>query len=248
MRALLPGVTPDVDVHAFYAADWIDSGGVRVDFISSVDGAVTVGGVSRGLQTPGDNRVFAAMRDLADVVLAGAGTVRVEGYASLHAGQEKRARRRDLGVREALATAVISRSLRLDPAADLFVNAEPDARTIVITCAAADPAIRAMLAETSDVIVAGDAEVDLALARRELEERGLKRILCEGGPTLFGELAGAGVVDELCLSISPMLGGPGAGRITSGSSWSAPIALELAGLLEEDDALFARYRVRRAAA
>jgi riboflavin biosynthesis pyrimidine reductase len=236
-------VLSDVDVHDFYAADWLGPGGLRVNFVSSVDGAVTVGGLSRGLQTPGDNRVFAGLRDLADVVVAGAGTVRAEGYDSLHLSAEVRARRLELGVPGSLRTAVISRTLRLDPTADLFANADAEARTIVITCAAADPGVRDALSRTSQVIVAGEDEVDLASARLGLEELGLTRILCEGGPTLFGDLASAGVVDELCLTLSPLLGGPGAGRLTAGHPWESPVALRLAGLLEEDDALFARYRL-----
>src|SRR2546423_4104777 len=68
MRALLPEPRPDVDLHQHYARHWLDRGGVRANFISSVDGAVSVAGLSRGLQTPGDNWVFAVLRDLADVV------------------------------------------------------------------------------------------------------------------------------------------------------------------------------------
>ena len=84
----------------------------------------------------------------------------------------------------------------------------------------------------------------LAAAKAALAERGLTRILCECGPTLFGDLARSGVVDELCLSITPMLAGPGARRIVAGPMWDAgPRSLELTGLLEENGALFCRYRV-----
>ena len=83
MRALLPGPVDDVDVHAYYAAGWIDRGGLRANFVTAADGAAHAGGLSRGLQTKGDNIVFAALRDLADVVLAGAGTVVAEGYSAI---------------------------------------------------------------------------------------------------------------------------------------------------------------------
>jgi riboflavin biosynthesis pyrimidine reductase len=100
------------------------------------------------------------------------------------------------------------------------------------------------LAEVADVIVAGDVDVDLRAARAALVERGHRRILCEGGPTLFADLAHAGVVDELCLSLTPMLVGPGAQRIVTGPMWAdEPRALLLEGVLEEDSALFLRYRV-----
>ncbi|MEP7180359.1 MAG: pyrimidine reductase family protein [Pseudonocardiales bacterium] len=243
MRALLPTSDGDIDVHAFYAADWLDVGGLRVNFVASVDGAATEDGASRGLQTPGDNRVFAALRDLSDVIVAGAGTVRTEGYQPITVSDRRRAIRAEYGLRQTLPTAVISRSLRLNPAADLFVAAPEDARTIVLSCAVGDPTVRAELEQVADVIVCGDESVDLVAARATLAGRGLSRILCEGGPTLFADLARAGVVDELCLSLSPLLTGPGARRIVAGELWpDDPRRLTLAGLLEEDDALFCRYR------
>jgi riboflavin biosynthesis pyrimidine reductase len=246
MRALLPTPRADVDVHAFYATDWLDGGGLRVNFVASVDGAATEDGTSRGLQTPGDNRIFAALRDLADVVVAGAGTVRTEGYRAITVSERRRAVRADYGLPKTLPTAVISRSLRLDPNHDLFVGAPDDARTIVLTCAAGDAVVRAELELVADVVVCGDESVDLAAARAALSDRGLTRILCEGGPTLFADLARAGVADELCLSVSPLLSGPGARRIVAGELWSgAPRRVTLTGLLEEDDALFCRYRFSR---
>ncbi len=243
MRSLLPlPVVEDVDIHACYARDWLDTGGLRVNFVSSVDGAATSCGVSKGLQTPGDNRVFAALRDLADAVVVGAGTVRAEGYRAVRIGAERRATRRRFGLPAELPTAVLSRALHLDPTAELFTAAPAGARTIVLTCAASDGNLRHALAEVADVIVCGDAEVDLAAARGALEERGLSRLLCEGGPSLFSDLARAGVVDELCLSISPVLAGPGARRIVAGAPWEYPRELRLSGLLEQDGALFCRYR------
>ena len=251
MRALLPavGAEAEVDVHTFYARDWLDGGGLRANFISSVDGAVTVAGLSRGLQTAGDNRVFAALRDLADVVLVGAGTARAEGYAAIHLSAERRAARHRLGLARSLPTAVVSRSLRLDPDAALFTDTEAGARTIVLTCRAGDPAVRARLDKVADVVICGDADVDLAKARNALDERGLRRILCEGGPTLFAGLAHAGVLDELCLTVSPLLAGPGPTRISAGAIWPLSAGerhlLRLTGLLEEGSALFCRYAAVR---
>ncbi len=246
MRALLPSPVDDVDLHAFYGADWL-AGGLRVNFVASVDGAAQAGGTSAGLQTPGDNRVFAALRDLADVVLAGAGTAVLEGYRPITVSPRRAAIRREHGLRDVLPTAVISRTLRLDPVAPLFAGTDP-VRTIVLTCAAAPADQRAALASTVDLVVCGDDAVEPVLVRRALEERGLTRILSEGGPTAFADLAREGVVDELCLSLSPLLVGPGPTRITDGAIWSAHVGLALAGLLEEDGALFLRYAVDRSSA
>jgi riboflavin biosynthesis pyrimidine reductase len=246
MRALLPRPADDVDVHEWYARDWVEGGGLRMDFVASADGAASAEGFSEGLQTPGDNRVFAAMRDLADVVLVGAGTARAEGYRAIHLSERRRTLRRSYGFDEELPTAVVSRSLLLDPVAPLFTDAAPNARTIVITCAAANPSAVPGLDEVADVVVAGDESVDLTEARAALEERGLRRIVCEGGPLLFSDLAASGAVDELCLSVTPLLAGPGARRIVSGGPWNEPPRrLDLLHLLEEDGALFLRYRLPR---
>jgi riboflavin biosynthesis pyrimidine reductase len=244
MRALLPEPAADVDVHAWYARDWLDIGGLRVNFIASVDGAVSAAGVSRGLQTPGDNRIFAALRDLADVVVAGSGTVLTEGYAVVSLSAARQQRRRELGLAETLTIAVVSRSLLLDPKAPLFHGAESDPRTIVLTCAAADTQRRTALEAVADVIICGEEKVEPALVRAALAERGLIHVLCEGGPTLFADFVGAQVVDELCLTVSPLLVGPGPNRIVAGQPWGVgSVWMRLAGLLEEDGALFCRYRI-----
>jgi riboflavin biosynthesis pyrimidine reductase len=244
MRALLPAPVEDIDVHAFYAEHWVDRGGLRVNFIASADGAAQANGRSRGLQTEGDNRVFAALRDLADVVLAGAGTVTIEGYEAIDVSPRRAAVRRQYGLPEVLPTAVISRSLRLDPASALFGAAPPEARTIVLTCTAAPIEQRLALERVADVAICGDAVVEPLAAKQALEERGLTRILSEGGPTAFAELTRGGVVDELCLTVSPLLVGPGPTRVVAGGTiWPDVRSLALTGLLEEDGALFLRYRV-----
>jgi riboflavin-specific deaminase-like protein len=212
---------------------------VRLSFVCSVDGAITTGAVSKGLQTPGDNRVYQELRALSDVVLVGAGTVRSEGYGPARVDPERRARRRALGLAEVPTIAVVSASLDLDPSAALFTAAA--ARTVVITHAGARADRRAALAEVADVIIAGESAVDAALALEELAERGLTRILCEGGPHLFGSLLAVGHVDELCVTVSPLLVGPGPGRMVAGLPTGAPVGMRLDHLLEEDGALFCRY-------
>lgn len=240
MRALLPEPASDVDLHEYYGAQWLSAGGIRANMIASADGAASASGLSRGLQTPGDNAVFAALRDLADVVVAGVGTVRAEQYRVVRLRAERRARRSGLGLSPELPTAVISRSLRLDVHPELFDGGGP----IVITSAAADPDARAELARRATVLVCGDDAIDFHEMRRQLAERGLVRVLCEGGPTVLSAMLAARAVDELCLSISPLAAGPGAGRIVSGTSWpGSPLAMRLTGLLEEDGALFVRYAV-----
>ena len=243
MRVLLPEPAGSVDLYAWYGRDWLETGGVRANFIASADGAVSAGGLSRGLQTEGDNRVFAAMRDLADVILVGAGTARAEGYAAVTATERRLDVRRRYGLPDPLPIAVVSGSLDLDVSSALFTGALPGAQTIVVTTAGSPAGRRAALAEVADVAVCGEREIDVARLRAELAARGLTRVLCEGGPTLFGHLVRHGGCDELCLTISPLVVGPGPQRIVAGPPFGDhPRGLTLEGVLEEDGALFARYR------
>jgi riboflavin biosynthesis pyrimidine reductase len=243
MRALLPELSADVDLHEHYAAGWVDAGGIRVNMISSVDGAATADGLSGGLQTPGDNAVYAALRDLADVVLVGGGTAVTENYRPIQPDDRQVELRRQLGLGASVPIALVSARLHLDPANPIFTTADPAARTLVFTCADADPDRRAALAEVADVVLCGSDSVDLVAVREALRARGLVRVLCEGGPSLLTTVIDAGVLTELCLSLSPRFAGPSGGRIVAGHSHGTHPGLSLIGLLEEDDALFLRYAV-----
>ncbi len=233
MRSLLPDLASEPDVHAHYADGWLDAGGIRANFIASVDGAISANGLSRGLQTPGDNRVFGALRDLADVVLVGSGTAQAEGYEPIQLSAARQRRRLDLGLSAQPVTAVVSGSLHVDASAKLY----SDPATVVFTSARADH--REMAAE---VRVTGESHVELRSVVATLKDRGLTRVLCEGGPTLLASVGGAGLLDELCLTLSPLLVGPGPGRLSAGAPWEQPRSMTLVGLLEEDGALFCRYR------
>ncbi|GAA3440650.1 dihydrofolate reductase family protein [Planomonospora venezuelensis] len=210
---------------------------VRVNMVASADGGIWLDGLSGGLSGRGDKRIFGVLRGLADVVLAGASTVRAEGYRPARPRESWRELRE--GRPAAPPVAVVTRGLELDLASPLFTEAEPYARTIVVTCAAAPAERRAEAARHADVIVAGDERVDLAAAVEALGERGLTRVLCEGGARTNGQLAAAGLVDELCLTVSPVLLGGSAARILDGGD--AFTGLRLAHVLEEDGFLFTRY-------
>jgi riboflavin biosynthesis pyrimidine reductase len=251
VRALIPPTQGPVDLHSWYGDSWSRDGGVRLNMIESADGAAMLDGKSGGLQTPGDNRTFAALRDLADVIVAGSGTVRAEGYGPAVPSEDRQRRRIAQGYRAVPRIALVSDGLNLDLRSPLFVDAAPDARTIVITSGAAEPDRLAALDGLADVVAVGAGTVDLAAAMAELRARGLRRILCEGGPTLLASMVRAEAADELCVTISPKLAGPGPGRIAAGAAWTGwagvPVGLGLTHLLEEDGALFARYAIERAA-
>jgi riboflavin biosynthesis pyrimidine reductase len=209
----------------------------RVDFVASLDGAVTVDGVSAGLGSPGDRRVFSTLRALADVVLVGHGTAAGERYGPVTADSAVGRRRAALGRPAELPVAVVSRRASMAPGDRLA-----QAPTLLVTCAAADPGRRAALADAGvDVLVCGDADVDLPTAVDALAGRGLEQVLCEGGPSLLGAALDAGVVDELDLTVSPTLVG-GQARLLDRALRDV-VRPRLLQVLEEDGVLFTRYAV-----
>src|SRR4051812_16162729 len=165
--------------------------------ISSVDGATTINGVSGGLGGAGDKKVFAVLRSLADVVLVAAGTVRAEHYGP-----------------SATPIAIVTRTAHLDWQSPFFTEAK--ARPIVLTGDDAPEENLEHASAVADVVLAGTGGVDVRRAVDALGERGFRHVLAEGGPTLNAELALAGVLDELCLTLSPKVAAGDAKRILAG--------------------------------
>ena len=243
MRRLLPGPAEDLDDAGLVEAYRLGSGrSLRVNFVGSLDGAVTVGGVSEGLGSPGDKRLFRILRALADVVLVGHGTAAAEDYRPVAPSSIVGLLRTELGRPPAAPIAVVSRRASLDPASRLVVGAA--APTLMVTCGAADAARRDALAAAGvRVLVCGDDDVDLPAALDALAGLGHEQVLCEGGPQLLRAALTAGLVDELDLSIAPALVG-GESRLLD-AALGRVARLELRQLLEEDGVLFTRYAVER---
>jgi riboflavin biosynthesis pyrimidine reductase len=241
LRQLFPVAADDPDLVELYA--YPDGQWLRANMVASADGAATLEGLTRALSSDTDRRVFALLRTLCDVILVGASTVREEKY--------KPARTRELwshlrdGRPPTPPIAVVSRRLDLDPDSPLISAAPEHARTIVITVARAPADRRAALARHADVIVAGDETVDPKAAVSALADRGHRRMLAEGGPRLLAHLLEAGLLDELCLTISPLLAGPGASRIVAGPhAATPPRPLTLAHVLEDEGFLLTRYTTK----
>ncbi|RLP95313.1 pyrimidine reductase family protein [Micromonospora sp. BL4] len=203
---------------------------LRVNFVASLDGAVTVDGYSAGLSGEPDKRVFSLLRMLCDALVVAAGTLRHEGYRAVRLDERRRAWRREHGLAEYPTLVVVSGSLDLDPAQAAFADAP--VRPVVLTHAGVDPPPG--LADVADVLRCGTDRVDLAAGLDELHRRGLTQLLCEGGPHLLGALTAADLVDELCLTVAPLLAGPGPGRITAGDA-TPPRQLPLRHVLAADD-------------
>ncbi|MCX2924622.1 pyrimidine reductase family protein [Streptomyces sp. NEAU-W12] len=214
---------------------------LRANMVSTLDGAAQHEGRSQPISSPADMRVFGTLRALADVVLVGAETVRQEGYRPARARAGFAAAREAAGQGPAAAIAVVSASLDLDFSLPLFTS--PLAPTLILAGAAAPPArVAAAEAAGARVVTAGEgAGVDPARAVRELARLGHTRLLTEGGPRLLGQLVAAGALDELCLTVAPMLTAGDAQRIAGGPSVTLPRRFTLKAVLEEDGFLFTRY-------
>jgi riboflavin biosynthesis pyrimidine reductase len=213
---------------------------VLANMVGGLDGTAAISGRVGALSDPTDARLFRELRSVADVVLVGAETVRRERYGPVRLDDALRAQRTAVGRAPVPRLAVVTRSLQLDWSVPLFADADPAAAPIIVTCADADPARLADAEQHADVVVAGASSVDVGRALGELHALGASVVLCEGGPRLLGELVAADLLDELCLSIAPVMGGdplpvaivPGGGDLAR---------FRLAHALVEESTLFLRY-------
>jgi riboflavin biosynthesis pyrimidine reductase len=242
MRRLLPTAEDDVDLVEAYTPSGNFTGGglpwVRVNMVSSLDGAIAVRGRSGALGGPPDRRLFMVLRSLADVIVVGAGTMRTEGYGPARLDDELRAGRQARGQPPEPPIAVITRSCHFDWQSPFFTEAT--ARPIVLTVddAVAGPGSRG--AEVADIITAGETEMDLRRALTALGEREMRHALVEGGPGLNAQLAHAGLLDELCLTLSPRVVGGDGPRVLAGPELPEPLEPRVIQLLEDDGFLFLR--------
>jgi riboflavin biosynthesis pyrimidine reductase len=218
---------------------------VILNMVSTVDGRASLSGRSAPLSSRADRALFHGLRSAVDAVLVGAGTVRTERYGRIIPDPSRRALRAERGLSEEPLACIVSGRLALDDAIPLL--SEPAAQVVILTASAAS--LPATAAEVDYVRTARDGHLDLAAALRELGTRfGVSSVLCEGGPHLAMQLLDASVLDELFLSVSPLLAGgePAGGealRILAGGELEPPCALELLGALRNDSHLFLRYGV-----
>jgi riboflavin biosynthesis pyrimidine reductase len=244
VRRLLPDPAEGLTTEDVVGAYRLPPGpALRVNFIATPDGATTVDGKSRGLQLPGDLLVFRILRALGDAILVGAGTAGAEGYGPMEDDPVVVSLREELGRPATAPIVVVSRRASVPLDSRLIGGRAP---SLCVTCEAADPQRRAALTAAGlEVLVCGEDNVDLPLARARLAERGIEQLTCEGGPQLLHSALVAGVVDELDLSVSPQLVGGHEVRLLPDVPLLAPVRLELLCLLEEDGMLFTRYGIAR---
>lgn len=212
--------------------------------VAGLDGTAAIEGKVGALSTDVDQTFFRRMRQIADVVLVGAETVRREGYGLVRLSDEAKQQRQDQGKPPTPPVAVVSGSLDLNWDLKLFSQAPDHAQTIVVTTDSADPDRLAEARKHTTVMTAGEHRVDPQLALRKLAKLGHGVVLCEGGPTLLGEFIVADRLDELCLSIAPLMGGDNL-PVAVTPSGSGLTRFELKSVMSEDQTLFLRYESHR---
>jgi riboflavin biosynthesis pyrimidine reductase len=243
IRDLSPGAGLDVDALAAayaYPTEMPRGRWLRANMVGTADGAAMGGsGVTRQISNDDDRDLLLLLRALSDVVLVGPRTVREERYGPAKIKPEHAGIRGD---RPPPPIAIMTSSLDLDFSWPLFTEARVP--TMVFTAESAPADARAAAEKVAQVVVVGEDHVPLAAVVDALVERGHMRLLCEGGPGILASIAAAGLLDELCLALSPNLSGGRAGRIMRGADLPGGLPLTLAHTLtDEDGFLFLRYLV-----
>jgi riboflavin-specific deaminase-like protein len=245
LRRLWPPPTAEVEPATMYGGGdrppRPDRPYVVVNMVAGVDGVTAIDGVTKPLGSPTDRAIFLQLREVADAILVGASTVRAERYGPARPTAEARSRRQARGQSARPPIVAVSRSVDFDWDTPFFTEAEP--RPILLLPADADAEKVARARLSAEVITGGIGGVDLTAALAQLRRRGIEVLLCEGGPTLNSQLLHAGLIDELCLTVAPIVAGGNQPRgIFGGRTEPSSLALRVAHLLEEDSFLYLRYR------
>ena len=247
MRRLLPEPAADVTVPELIAElhpsddPREDRPHVMTNFVLTLDGKATIGGVSGPIGTRRDTAMLVGLRTRVDAVMIGAGTMREECYGRVMADPAKRERREEDGLPRDPLMVLVSGRLDLPWEAPLFT--EGGGQVLIFTTSDDDPPAT----ETPVQLVRGEGMVDLSAALERLRtEHGVRSLLCEGGPNLHAQLLQAGLVDELFVTHAPKLaGGEGPGLVAGLPEAERPLELVWLVAEPETDELFARYRVPR---
>lgn len=224
-----------LEVQMSYPRGRSDRPWVMANFVTTIDGAAVVDGGSTAINDHDDREMFAAMRAVPDFILVGANTLRAENYKPTGLDERRRKARLDARLEAAPHLVTVSRSLDFDPEAPAF--GDPENRVTILTDQGAPDERFGELSEVADVVRlhstdAGDIIHYMRMARV---------VLCEGGPSLMGQLIAAGLVDEMALTVSPMLVSGEAPRISHGPGAEPPLDMRLDRVLYGDRSLFLRF-------
>lgn len=211
---------------------------LMLNMVASLDGATAFHGGATGLADDDDRAMFMALRSASDVILVGAETVRAEDYGPVRLGPAAREARRRRGLEPLPELAIVSRTLDLDPDARVF--SDPERRPLILTGADAPADRRGALEDRAEILEAGRIGADPETIVDVLTGRGHEVVLCEGGPTLNGQLVAADLVDEIDLTLSPLMVAGQSSRVAHAPEVVSN-AFHLSRILVGDEMLFVRY-------
>jgi riboflavin biosynthesis pyrimidine reductase len=214
---------------------------VIANMVSTADGRATLSGRTEQISSDADRELFLDLRTQVDAVMAGPGTIGLEGYGPILRSEERRNRRRELGLDPSALAVTASRSMELPVQAPLFQD--PGSRIVVLTNSDREPPeVPAQL--TVERVPGEDLDIVAGLTLLRQRHR-VRSLLVEGGPTLLASFVAAGALNELFLTLAPKLvGGAGEIGILEGAAPAVPIELEIRSVLKEEGFLFLRYRAR----
>lgn len=227
-------VVDPIEVQTGYTRGHADHPWVIANFVATIDGATVVDGGSTAINDPDDKAMFAALRLVPDFIVVGAGTVRAEDYRPVTLDEERRNARVAAGLEPTPHLVIVSGSLGLDPTARVFGDAQH--RATILTGTGAPAERFAALSEVADVVRLGGTDAADVIHYLRMAQV----VLCEGGPSLMGQFVAAGLVDEMALTISPLLVAGDSPRLAHGPS-TAPREMRLDSVLYGDRSLFLRY-------
>lgn len=237
MIRVAPGgeVIDPLDLQMSYERKRSDRPWIMANFVSTIDGAAVVDGGSTAINDEDDRAMFAAMRGVPDFIVVGAETIRAENYGPVDLDERRRAARVAAGLDEVPRLVITTRSLELDPHARVF--GDPARRVTILTNEDAPEDRFAALSEVADVV-----RLPATNPEGIVSHLGSARIiLCEGGPGLWGQFVAAGLVDEMALTVAPMLVSGGATRVARGPEAHPPVDMRLDNVVYGDRSLFLRY-------
>lgn len=216
---------------------------VLLNMASTADGRASIEGRAGPIGDRADSELLHGLRTIADGLLVGANTVRVEHYARMLRGDDERELRQRRGLTRELPTYIVSASLDLSRQS-VPLLAEPRAPVTIITSSQAT--LPPSAASVDYIRLERNVDLDLETVLKRLRsEHGVNTLLCEGGPRLATQLLSAGLVDELFLSLAPKLAaGEDCLRILHGPQLDPARPLELLSLHEHESSLFLRYGLR----
>lgn len=224
-----------LEIQMGYQRERPDRPWIMANFVSTIDGATVVDGGSTAINDDDDMKMFGALRAAADFILVGAGTIRAENYGPTNLDQRRREARLAAGLEETPHLVVVSRSLDLDP--DERVFSDPDNRVTVLTDESAPEDRFGTLSEVADVVRLKSTGADDLVHYMRLAHV----VLCEGGATLMGQFVAARLIDEMALTVAPMLVAGVSNRVAHGAEARPPIDMRLDNVLYGDRSLFLRY-------